>query len=563
MFSRAQPKRASREIGKIAPFAVPSKGMNVRDALALMDPSYAISLINVLPEQYGLQTRKGYVQWATDLTGGGAVYSLMVYYPADATPISLLSSRRLHAVPGMFASPRTSPESFGGKVFAAQGTDVFDVTAGGDGPWTADPDINSPGPFWTSQMFQNEAGSYLVACNNEGGYRYYDGTQWNVVTAGATPGQINGCDPDLFCYVVEWKRRLWFIEKNTTRAWYLPVDEITGTVSMFDFGPELAHGGELAAIANWTVDGGAGIDDHLVAVGRQGSVVIYQGTDPDTAATFQKKGTWQVGPLPAGRRVLTMHGGDVHILSQFGVVPVSKLLRVGGVEDSQIYVTALIDPLISRLMQDYSQQTGWQLVNIPKEQLGLIGVPYASALLGGDFLSLKYTTGGWSILRDTTYTCFANVDAIVYAGTQDGNVVLAFNGPLDNAEEGVAAGTPIRCEVMPAYQTIGTPGHMKRVLLFRPTFLATLSPEVSFAMAYNFGVPGEVLTPITPDMGSSVWDEDYWDSALWVGTQQPLSEWLGAVGEGFAATPQLAYLCGGSTILTTMELWTDEGGVLG
>jgi hypothetical protein len=552
-------------MGALVPFAIPTKGLNARASLALMEPTYGVSLVNVLAEQYGLRTRKGYTEWAANLDGNtGAVQSIMVYYPAGASPAtaSQASVSHIGTEARMFISRAVTPLGFGGKVFAARGLGVYDVTAGGLGPFSPIAGVNSPGPFWTSRMFQNTAGAFLVACNDEGGYRIYDGAAWTTPAMGTAPGEIDGVDPSTFCFVMEWKKRLWFVEKDSTVAWYLPVGQITGLAKAFDFGESLPRGGSLVALANWTIDGGAGIDDYLVAVGSQGGIVIYQGTDPDSAADFSQKGVWNVGPLPVGRRQVTAHGGDVQVLSQLGVTPLSKLLRGGTVEDEGVNISYLVDPLIARLMQDYSGLQGWQLVDVPKEELGLVGVPYAAAQLGGDYFALKRTTNAWSILRSTTYTSFANVDAVVYAGTNDGRVVLAFNGPLDNVKFSENTGASIQCGVTPAYQSLGSRGTSKRVMLMRPTFLATLTPSLNFVVLFNYGNLADVTVPTLPSLSQSLWDEALWDQGLWSGLTEPVGYWLGATGAGFAATPQLLYACGGDTLLTSIDLWCEEGGPL-
>ena len=39
------------------------------------------------------------------------------------------------------------------------------------------------------------------------------------------------------------QKRMWFVQKNTTRGWYLPPDQIYGTAKYFDFGPLMTMGG--------------------------------------------------------------------------------------------------------------------------------------------------------------------------------------------------------------------------------------------------------------------------------------------------------------------------------
>jgi hypothetical protein len=398
-------RKAQPQLGSITPLAIPAKGLNARDAFALMGPEYAISLVNALCEPYGLRTRKGYTEWATNIAPGSPVRTMMSYYPAIASPTSLATRIARRSVNQRLlvegAAPRIAPA---GKLFAATAGQIFDVTLGGPGPWAAMPGVGTIGGtdnYWTWLNYQNLAGSFLVACRETGGYAFYNGAAWTTPVAGTGVGQINGCDPALFCYVIEHKKRLWFIEKNSTRAWYLPVSQITGTVTEFNFGEQFRHGGYLAAIESWTVDGGIGVDDYLVAVGSQGDVALYKGVDPDSVGDFEITGVWHVGPLPIGRQAVLNTGADVHILSQFGVNAVSKLLNtIDLAQQETVRLSYMISPIIARLMRESNALVGWKIVSIPKEELFLIGVPRDSLELGGDFFALKLSTGGWSQLQD-------------------------------------------------------------------------------------------------------------------------------------------------------------------
>src|SRR5262245_21200697 len=307
MFRLATPQNTRRsrgEVGNLTSLAIPAKGINARDSLALMGPDNAISLVNVLCEAYGLRTRKGYSEWATNLpplspSGVMPVYTMMHWYPATAvvTPLTRAMTARSSMTRLMVAEPRSVTAAPVGKLFAARGGSLYDVTNGGVGPWTAQAGISAAGDFWTWLNFQNVAGSFLVVTNDAGKYAYYNGSTWTVPTMGTGAGQIDGVDPAKFCFVIEHKERLWFIEEQTAKAWYLPVGQITGIAKPFSFGEQFRHGGHLVALACWTVDGGVGVDDYLVAVGSQGDVALYKGTDPDSASAWAIQGVWHIGAL--------------------------------------------------------------------------------------------------------------------------------------------------------------------------------------------------------------------------------------------------------------------------
>lgn len=564
---------AQQQLGNITPVAIPAKGLNARDAFALMGSEYAISLVNAVCDPYGLRTRKGYTEWARNIAiTPSPVGTVMAYYPATAAPTALrkkIASRS--TIHRMLVEPRSPSTPPNATLFAAAAGTIHNVTAGGLGPFPAMAGVAAPaggGDFWTWINFQNIAGAFLIACNNDGGYAYYDGAAWHTPVAGAGVGQINGCDPAKFCYVVEWKKRLWFIEKQSTRAWYLPVSQITGNVTQFNFGEQFRHGGELTAVMNWTIDGGIGIDDYLIAISSQGDIAVYKGTDPDDPTAFEMQGVYHLGPLPVGRRCVLNTGADIHILSQLGVTALSHLLNTSELGEAETKrLSYMISPLIGRLMRESASLEGWQIVATPKEELFLIGMPPDSSEFGGgQFFGLKLATGGWSVLSDLPYSCFVSIDSDIFAGTYDNRVVRAFDGPLDNVLIGATTGLPIKCQVTPAYnsmeQGFGTGARQKVFKLFRPTFITTVTPTVSLQVMTDYGAPKAAIIPTLPSIVESLWDVDLWDVAKWTGLQDAIKKWLGIAGVGFVGTVQMDYICGGDTLLASMDFWTEQGGVL-
>ena len=559
-------RRAHAQTGHIVPLAVPVKGLNARDAFAVMGREYAIALTNVIVESYGIKTRKGYSEWAKFIPGAGTIWTMMSYYPsiADPAPTTRHAHPGLSMVSRMLRSPRAEPLPPAGKMFAAKGGFLYDITAGGAGPWVAEAGVGAEGisDFWTWRNFQNVAGAFLLVCNNDGGYSYYNGAAWATPAMGADVGQIDGIDPAKFVYVMEFKKRLWFIEKESTRAWYLPVSQIAGAAKEFNFGEQFAKGGKLVALVNWTVDGGAGVDDHLVAISSQGDVVIYKGTDPDDPTGFFLHGVWNVGPLPLGFRSVSMTGGDIHILSQFGVTPLSALLnstQLGDIEGKRI--TYVIAPLLARLMRDYATLPGWQVMVLPSEELLVVTVPPSALEHPGDIFALKITNGAWSMLRALPYTSFVNIDSAIFAGLLDGRVARAFDGPYDNVLIGENNGEPITCQVTPSYQPMGAPGVQKRFPLVRPTFLTAITPSLTVQVLTDYGPPRPPSTPTLPVIDESLWDQALWDAAHWAGLKE-IKKWLGCSGVGFVATAQLDYRCSGDTLLASVDFWAEQGGVM-
>src|SRR6056297_1437704 len=119
-----------------------------------------------------------------------------------------------------------------------------------------------------------------------------------------------------------FKERLFFVEKGTTSAWYLPVESIGGAATEIDLGSVFSKGGNLLFGARWSLDSGAGLDDVCLFVSDRGEVAVYEGTDPSSADTWRLAGVYEIGD-PVNKHGFFKAGGDLAILTKDGIIPVS------------------------------------------------------------------------------------------------------------------------------------------------------------------------------------------------------------------------------------------------
>lgn len=578
--------------GVMSPGQLPTAGINARDAAIRMQPDDALDLVNFLSDAYGITMRYGYQEYARDLPGSLAVPTLMSYYPGSAGQSFAPSSSNTSVTQQtIIPRARAADVTLNGQLFACTNGRIFDITAGGAGPWTAQPGVTATSDYWTWLNYQNAAGNFLVATNDDGKYAVYgeagfsngfsngfatQATGWSTITSGPEAGQVGGINPDLFAFVASWKRRLWFVEKNSTRAWYLPVEQLTGQATMFDFGPFFRHGGLLVGIYNWTQDGGGGIDSFLVALSDQGDVVIFKGYDPDSAdtdpAAFQLHGVWYVGALPVGRRQVNQFGGDLHILSIYGITALSKLLAQANIAANMVEdVSSRIDPYIAQLMATSHGVEGWYTSFLPNEQLMVIGVPQQITGEGSVQLAMKIRQRAWSKLLDIPVCSMVNHDAYTFGGglpstpiTGGGKVFLLFQNALDNVplEGPGVGGSVIRGRITPAYSAFGSPGMYKRFSMVRPTIRAAIVPEVKLTVLTDFAGGTYFNIPSLPNVESALWDVDRWDVGKWAGYLAPIRKWLGVTGAGYAATVQMDMVGVGGTTVMSIDWWLVPGGPL-
>ena len=233
--------------------------------------------------------------------------------------------------------------------------------------------------------------------------------------------------------MTQHQERVWFVEDGTALAWYLDAGSISGAATSFNFGSKFDHGGTLKGLYVWTVDGGDGVDDHLVAIGSGGDVLVYKGTDPTSAATWELVGQYYVGRLPAGRRVAQTEGGDLYILSQYGVIPLTRLMQGQLVQNENTQLSRNISPLIADAMSLTISSRGWEMRNVPSENVFLVARPAIGGFENLQF-ALSSHTNGWTTFESLPYQTGDVWDGSFYIGGSDGTVyLLGGNTDLDEA----------------------------------------------------------------------------------------------------------------------------------
>ena len=540
-----------RQTQKIESMPPPIGGINARDAISLMPETDAVDLVNWIPDTYGLRCRKGFREWAINFPTDELVQSILTYI-APGTPLpndTFLSN----------------PVEVPGALFAATDAGFYDITATTDTPVIDQALSDSPGAgTCSSAMVSNIAGNTLCVVSETDGYFTYNGTVWAQPVEGTDPGEINGTDPADFCFVFQWKRRLWFIARNSTSVWYTDTDAITGDVTELDLGAEFKRGGFLSYGANWTIDAGEGVDDFLVLVSSNGEVIVYKGTDPTSAATFGKVGTFFIGQVPTGRRAFSQFGGDLVLLSANGIYPMSFITR-GGAQllqaTGQEYSSKIRSPMGEDLRNSF-MLPGWSMVLHPSERLMLVGVPDYGGNRSRQY-AMSTTQNQWTRFEGIPALCYGESFGYLFCGTTDGRVLLMFIDFFDNVEYGEQVGNGIRCVMQPAFSFFKTPALNKQFMMVRPTFLAVDRPAYAIRMAVNF--EPKLLSNVPPAIPSegALWDTAEWDVAQWAGGSRSYSNWTTVGAGGFSGSAGMVTVCTAQTVLASLDYMFQSGGPMG
>jgi len=515
----ANPRTSKRQISRTASIAAPTGGLNARDAIARMPETDAVIMDNWFPSTSSVDIRNGYQSHATGITG--AVETLMSYnYGATK------------------------------ELWAIVDGEIIDVTnSGAVGAAAVTGLTNSRFEYI---LMGTAGGNYLMAVNGSDPLQSYDGTTWTEIDATGPPPNITGVDTADIAHINNFKNRVWLIERDTLRAWYLPVASIAGVANSLDFSGIFKLGGYLMAMTNWTIDNAAGIDDYAAFISSEGEVAIYQGTDPSTAATWALKGTFRVG-RPIGRRCAIKAGADVLILTTDGAFPLSKSLLT---DRSQLQeaVTDKITNLITSDIRSYNTNFGWQPIIHPTGNKMIINVPSVETAVSHQYV-MNTITGAWCRFTGWNSYCWETLGDNLYFGGTNG----VFQADTETDDDG----SEIVAEVQQAYSYFGDNTGIKHFKLARCIFLADgdITPAIKMNVDYANLTPNG--SPSYGTSGGSEWDIAPWDTSDWESGNIIIKKWQGVSGIGYSGGIAVnASTTGISVRWQSTDIVYERGGVL-
>lgn len=500
-----------------ASLAAPIGGWNARDALGEMEETDAVTLTNMVPLTSDVMVRKGYTNYVTGIPG--QVESLMQY-----------------------SSPTAQ------KLFCAAMTSFYDVTNAGTVGAAVVTSLSNA--RWQYINVSTSGGSFLLSVNGTDKLRGFDGSTW--YTDGDGSHDISGVDTATCIGINLFKTRVWLVQKNTLKIWYLGVNSISGSAAAFDFQSIAKRGGYLMAMGTWTIDAGYGVDDLAVFVTSEGEVIVYKGTDPTSASTWALVGVWYMG-APIGRRCLFKFGGDLLVISQDGVQPLSGALQSSRV-NPRVSLTDKIQFAMSSAATNYGSNFGWQLLLYAKANMLILNVPVSQGSAQQQYV-MNTITKAWCNFTGWGANCWEIFEDEPYFGGS-GFVGKAWNNFSDNNVAFPASGKQ-------AFNYFGSRGELKRWTMIRPVLFLTGPTTIGIGLNVDFDdydITANIL--LTPS-SSALWDSAMWDVGSWGGDFDVTREWQGATGIGYCAAPRFNTLNGGIDIRwVSTDLVMEKGGIL-
>jgi len=495
-----QPIRSSSQqrvtIGKAIP--APVGGWDAQSPLANMPAENAVILDNFIPRAGYVELRKGYVPWQEGLS----------------LPVETILVWR-----GGFASVADD-------IFAACGGSIFDVSNQGDAPVEV---YNGAGNAqWQWINFANDAGTFLIAANGANDPIYYEGTTFTDTVITGSAGAIT-LDPRTLIDVMDHKGRLFFVQEDSLRVWFLEPFAIQGTANLLDLGPIFDKGGSILCQATWTLDSGSGADDLAVWVTTQGQVAVYQGLDPSDANNWALVGVYDLG-FPLSRRGLIKYGSDLVLLTTDGVVPLSQALKLDRAQENLVALTQRIQNAFQKASQAYRSNFGWEGTLYQKGTLAIFNVPEAPLSRSVQFVQ-NVQTGAWCRFTGINAFCWAVANDQMYFGTTDA-VCLWDTGYADD-ETGIVA------DMKTAFNYFGSRGDLKKFEMLQPVYRIAnnISPAVEVVTDFKESIPTAVPTTIRTT--GATWDFGVWDSSVWASATETRDSWTSVTGIGYCGAVRL------------------------
>jgi hypothetical protein len=271
-------------------------------------------------------------------------------------------------------------------------------------------------------------------------------------------------------------------------------------------------------------------------VTTEGEVAVYQGTDPSTASTWSRVGTYRIGRT-LGAKAHIPAGGDIVIATDVGFVPLSQAIQ----KDFAVLAPAAVSAPIETVWNEaVNLRTGnWHCVVWSNNQMAVVLPPVTTGQPSLAYVT-NARTGAWSKFTEWGGNCLEVFQGRLFMGGANGEVIECNVTGIDiqDAYTGV---------YIPLFNTLGSVG-LKTTAMSRATLRSLAKPNDRLSMQKNFEVklPASPVTTIAEN--PNAWDVGKWNEMQW--GIQPASKtyqfWRATPSTGYAAAPAVQITSGGT-----------------
>lgn len=343
-------------------------------------------------------------------------------------------------------------------------------------------------------------------------------------TSAGSAVAITGVAVSALSQVWNFKERLFFVEKGTLSAWYLPVKSIGGAATELPLGSVFSLGGAILFGATWSLDSGSGLDDVCIFVTTEGEIAVYEGTDPGSASTWGLRGVYRIGQ-PINKHAFFKAGGDLAILTKDGIVPVSEALQKDRAALQTVAITYPIEDAWREVVANASRDFPITPTLWHSQTMLIIGVPDPDGVDDIAFVA-NSRTGAWCRYTGWDVRCAAVSGDLLYFGSNNGLVLKAETGGQDNVERFI----PVACSDLfqagdyaaqftgvwvPKFTSGGT-NDLKFANHVGLTYLARNKQTFTVKGFKDYLVPDIAPPPPTVSTsGGATWGTGVWGTFVW------------------------------------------------
>jgi hypothetical protein len=572
--------QGAQSSSRLKPFLAPTKGWVSATNLAAAPAGSAQVLDNFYPTTTGVKMRGGSQKHGT-AHATEPLESLMAYVgtstremfaAADGSIYDLSAPADADVVPAAEVTGRSS--DYYSHVNLANSGGNFMLTANGTDPMLVYDGTNFMPAYDTALYALNydaETVAFTAGQTLTGGTSGHTGiivkvidngttgTLWlrattgtfqdNEIITGATGsatangvrtlllGAITGVSTSAVDQLNGYRNRIWLTARSMT-VYYLPTDSIAGAVSSVALTGVFRKGGYVMFSATWSMDAGDGLDDKIVFVSSEGEIAVYQG-DPADAANWGIVGLYDCSP-PLGKNAHLKVGGDLLILTEIGLVPLSAIIS----KDP----AALALAAISRNIQpDWITESRarralpWEIIKWTSRNIAYVTCPVTGDTDDAICFAVNLETGAWSRVTGWNTRCMILHDDNVYFGTNTGELMQA---DVTGADDGAL----IYYAYVGHADHLGSVGQTKTVRQARAVFRTrtAFNPLLSVSVDYQIALPAYPSAAVI-SASPGEWDIGLWDVALWdTGLEYytVTTRWVSIGTTGYAHHPQLQIVSG-------------------
>lgn len=354
---------------------------------------------------------------------------------------------------------------------------------------------------------------------------------------------ITGLPTASMSFVWAFKRRAFFIEKNTLDAWYLPVDAIGGAAVKLPLGAVFNRGGSLVFGASWSLDTGGGLSEQCVFGTSEGEVAVFDGDNPGDPAAWKKVGVYRIG-RPLGPKAMIRGGGDLIVCTDIGFVPLSQAVQRDVAALSPAAVSYPIETEWN-VRAKLRSSAPWHAEVWPTEQMVVIALPTVNEARP-EMLIANARTGAWSLYTGWDGTCLELFGERLFYGSTAGRVIEAEVGGMDVGLPG-GVSRPYTAVAAPLFDGLKNPAAVKEAGIARAVLRAPGEVEALLSAHADYKIELSAPPSAPPDVGSSIWGLGVWGLSTWgsAAVKETTQEWQSVSAIGYALTATVQITSGG------------------